>query len=204
MKKSGILSLILALLELAGLIIAIVFNGITIMGYYTQESNVVMMIAAFVYAYYCLIKKEMPRWAATFKYVATCLVTVTFIVVVFVFVPMCLPNKEYALSMVFKGANFFHHFTCPIFAVVTYMFIDKDSAPTMKDSLTAMLPTLLYAIVSTGLNVLKVVEGPYPFLYVYKQPVWASVMWFFAIPLGGFLFALLIRFIKIKIASKER
>jgi hypothetical protein len=41
------------------------------------------------------------------------------------------------------------------------------------------------------LNVLKVLEGPYPFLYVYKQPWYVSVGWAVGIVGANFLYAFL-------------
>ena len=49
----------------------------------------------------------------------------------------------------------------------------------------------------------KVIEGPYPFLYVYKQPVYMSVLWCVIILGGAYLIALLLwltgkKFVKAK------
>ena len=46
--------------------------------------------------------------------------------------------------------------------------------------------TIAYAIVFITLNILKVYEGPYPFLMVYKQPVYMSIVWFILIVGGAF------------------
>ena len=54
---------------------------------------------------------------------------------------------------------------------------------------------------STFLRSLNMV-GPYPFLHVYEQPVWASVLWFIAIPGGAYLIALLLRFGRRRCAKK--
>ena len=40
-----------------------------------------------------------------------------------------------------------------------------------------MLPTLIYALILMALNLMRVVEGPYPFLRVYEQPVYMSIIW---------------------------
>ena len=200
LKKAGILNLILCILELIGMIVALVNNGLPIMVYFTQESNLLCMIASGIYAWYALVKKpeSMPKWVSLFKYITTCLLMVTFIVVIFVFVPMCIPDVGMMINIVFVGASFFHHFVCPILAFIIYVFIEHDMVPGRREVLFAAAPVLVYAIVTGLLNVLRVMEGPYPFLLVHKQPVAISVMWFIVIVGGGYLLALLLRYIKKK------
>lgn len=41
----------------------------------------------------------------------------------------------------------------------------------------ALIPTIIYAVITTSLNIAKVMYGPYPFLYVYEQSVGMSVFW---------------------------
>lgn len=43
--------------------------------------------------------------------------------------------------------------------------------------LIALAPTLAYALAAILLNLCRIIEGPYPFLMVYAQPWYASVMW---------------------------
>ena len=200
-----ILNLWLLVMEVMGFVIAIRNNGIKILGFYTQESNLILLIATIFYLASMfgndmLENVKVKKWVAMFKYVGVCLVAVTFAVVVFAFVPMCIPYGGKAVyDVLFGGANFCHHFGCPIFALVSYLFFENDFIPDVKSALIAMVPTLLYAIVATTLNILKIIEGPYPFLYVYEQPVFVSVLWFIGIPLGGFLFAWLVGLIKKKL-----
>ncbi|HPF53799.1 MAG TPA: hypothetical protein PLM48_04040 [Clostridia bacterium] len=40
-----------------------------------------------------------------------------------------------------------------------------------------MTPTLLYAIVIIILNIAKLLVGPYPFLHIYEQPWYMSIVW---------------------------
>lgn len=202
-RIARIINILIVILEVAGMIIAIGNNGIGILGYYTQESNLLLLITTIIY----LLAKDrlgddIPYWIKAMKFVSTCLVTVTFAVVTFCFIPMCVPSMGWiggAKAMLIDGANFSHHLICPLLALVVYMGFENDLKPGKKECLIATLPTLLYAVVATALNIAKVVRGPYPFLYVYEQPVIVSVIWFIAIPLGGWLFAKLIAYIKRKI-----
>ena len=57
--------------------------------------------------------------------------------------------------------------------IVSYIFFEEG---TKKKNLVFYM-TLLYGITLILLNVLKVVVGPYPFLMVYNQTVWMSILW---------------------------
>ena len=46
------------------------------------------------------------------------------------------------------------------------------------------------------LNGARVLDGPYPFLRVYNQPVWATVLWIAGIYLGTFLLGLILRLLR--------
>ena len=201
-----ILQIIITILEIIGFIIAIGKNGISIMGYYTQDSNLVMLIAAACYSIYTLFHRDgkTPKWIMVLMYVATCMVTVTFVTVVLVLVPMYVPygGVNAVLWLLIGGSNLFHHLLAPVIAMTAFLFFEHNFRPDVKTALLAASPTLLYACISTALNAAKVVRGPYPFLYVYEQPLWVSVAWFIAIPGGAFLFALLFGVIKRKTLGK--
>ena len=75
-------------------------------------------------------------------------------------------------NLLFKGSMLYHHTLCPILAILSFAFVEKyDNLNAVK----GLYFTLIYAAVMIALNVLKIVEGPYPFLLIYKQPVLHSV-----------------------------
>ena len=56
----------------------------------------------------------------------------------------------------------------------------------------SLLPTAVYAVCSTTGNALKIMNGPYPFLRVYEQPLYMSVIWFVLILSLAYIIALVI------------
>lgn len=176
-----------------------VFNrsGMAAMVFYTEESNLILLITSAIYVFAWLkTRGKIPKWVNTLQYIATCLVAVTFITVIFVLTPMLVPYGADAVThLYFGGSSPFTHLLCPILAIISCVLIEKEYVPDMKNALYAAVPTILYAAVTTLLNILKVLEGPYPFLLVYEQPAAVSVMWFFAIPGAGFGIAVLIRWL---------
>lgn len=106
--------------------------------------------------------------------------TITFMVVFFVLAPA--GGIEEYIQIFFEGPLKYQHTLCPILAVLSFLVIDTYQNGLKKNMVVASLtPTILYAVISTSLNIAKVMHGPYPFLYVYEQPVWMSVIYVFLI-----------------------
>jgi len=40
-----------------------------------------------------------------------------------------------------------------------------------------VIPTILYAIIIVILNIVRYIEGPYPFFRVYNQSIIVSIIW---------------------------
>ena len=142
--------------------------------FYTYDSNVVGTVAGLAMAV-CLLTGQVPGWVAGLKFAGTCCLALTFLVVIFVLAPGHGPGG-YRTSLL-EGNMKYQHLLCPLLAIVSYAFADSLPAPTTGMILVAWSLTVIYAIVSVVLNVLKVMVGPYPFLHVYEQPWWASVLW---------------------------
>ena len=47
----------------------------------------------------------------------------------------------------------------------------------IKNSFISLIPTVIYSIVLIILNIVNVVDGPYPFLKVCNQSVLTSILW---------------------------
>lgn len=160
-------------------------DGWAMFQYYTVCSNVLLLLACAVQAWFeagIVLGKRMfvPSWVRAAKYFAVCTVMVTFFVVLLILVPIS-GGIATAPYYFLHGAMLYHHLLCPVLGLVSFLFADRVSLPDKRVTLWALLPTLLYAAVSIVLNVARVLHGPYPFLYVYEQPLAASALWCLAI-----------------------
>ena len=149
--------------------------------FYTELSNLFAMGVCFAVAL-CqlgalLAGREMPAWARTLKYTVTCCLMLTFLTVVFVLAPMYGPDGHYV--MLLTSSMLYNHFLNPVAAFLSLALPRRAVG-------CAMIPTLVYGSIMLAANVAKVYKGPYPFLYVYEQPLWVSGMWMVVI-LGGAL-----------------
>ena len=197
-KIALIVNIILVVAEIIGFILVATENGISSLKYYTPDSNIFVLVAAMLYViYYFRSEKaqndEIPYYVGLLKYIASCVVTVTFIVVLTVLAPSRVSQGQDAvIHVIVGGSNLFHHVLCPILCVISYIFIDNNISINIKENILATIPTFLYGTITLILNIARVMEGPYIFLYVYEQSVFMSVFWFIAIVGGGFLIAFII------------
>lgn len=100
--------------------------------------------------------------------------------------------------LLFRNELLYHHLLCPILSIITFIYFDDIKNYTKLDNLLASLVTLIYGIVLIILNILKIVDGPYPFLQVYKQPAIVSIIWAVTILSITYLIALILRILNNK------
>ena len=156
--------------------------------FYTELSNLFAMGVCFVTAL-CQLRAlltggEMPAWVRTLKYTVTCCLMLTFLTVVFFLAPMYGPDGHYV--MLLTSSMLYNHFLNPVTALLSFVLLERAPALPRRAVGRAMIPTLVYGGIMLAANVAKVYKGPYPFLYVYEQPLWTSCMWVVVI-LGGAL-----------------
>ena len=182
--------------------------GLAEIRFYTFDSNFIGMIASgilflFLLTAFIHVSESIPKWVVILKYMATCSLAVTFLVVIFVLAPMYSDyysslGKSYA-ALLFGGSNLFMHFLCPVIAIFTVLFFDpsldsseklfnKKPTPVIA-AFIAVILTVIYAIITLTLNITGDLTGPYPFLMVHSQPVWASCLWVIAIFALAYLIA---------------
>lgn len=181
-KIAFIINLIIIVLELIAFGYTI-FNEHKIqIEYYTIESNLITLVSSLLFVILIRKKKEFVK---DLRFLSTILLTVTFLVVIFVLCPMY--NFNYKLLM-FTDTFLVFHTICPILTIISYIFFEEGS----KKKYLGLVYTALYAVVLITLNILDVVVGPYPFLEVKKQSLLMVSGWGIAILSGSYLIGLLI------------
>lgn len=171
-------------------------GGIPNLRFYTVLSNVLALVVSFLYVVYYIRnfnQKEhaFPRWLKQLKFVTCNCLAVTFVVVITVLIPM--EGIQSVDHYIFGPANIYHHVFCPIVMIFSFCVFEKERKITKRDNMLAMIPTIIYAAVMIVLNLLKVLRGPYLFLYVYEQPIYMSVIWAVAILALTYILGLILR-----------
>ena len=104
-----------------------------------------------------------------------CMLTMTFLVVVCIFVPF---GTEVTTRRLLGSVNgILHHIVCPLVSVISYIFFE-DGVKTRRALLIPFTATAIYAFTVYTLNFLRLAEAPYPFFEVYDHPVPELIAWF--------------------------
>lgn len=194
-------NLVLLILETGNFISAIRDGGLSILQFYTEDSNLLTLLVSLLYVIIYLREKKktstdqrkqaedtatgpvrMPAWMHLLRFMSTCCLTLTFLIVVTVLAPMF--GKGGLVTLLFTGHHFLFHFVCPILSFFSFMMLERGEALPRRAIAAAVAPTAVYAVTTVILNACCVISGPYPFLMVYEQPFYMSVMWF-AVILGA-------------------
>lgn len=168
-------------LGLTGLVMGLSRNGCGTFRFYTTDSNVFASLTGLI-ALISRLKNggRLGEKARNLLYASACTVALTFLVVVFILTPMGEGKNGYFYGLWFyltKGEMLYHHFLVPVLACVNTLFIEKPLSREKRLPRFALIPTVLYAAVTITLNILKKLDGPYPFLKVYDQNVLMSFVW---------------------------
>lgn len=159
-------------------------DGWGMLVFYTVDSNMLAQLACLISGIFEIrccrdATQRPPRWSVVLLYCAACCMTVTFIVVVLVLAPMMGGFPAGYYNMVLAGPFLFQHLLCPVLTVVALFAVRASGAPDLMPHAPrwALLPTVVYAVAAIVANLAGAIVGPYPFLRVYAQPVWQSVLW---------------------------
>ncbi len=173
-KIALILNILIIIFELIGLIMAAADGRLQLI-YYTEDSNLLALISSTIYVIWYFLKSEkLKKVLHLLKYTTVTSLFLTFLVVLFI-----LPNiMEGSLIYFLTGEEFiFHHTICPIICIVSFVFFEKYEKFSIKDILRAFIFPIIYTSFIMPLNIFRVIEGPYPFLMVYNQPVIMTILW---------------------------
>ena len=186
-KKFGlsiVLNVVIIILEIWALIICMDSMGSIDLTYYTIDSNLFLLVSSILYI---IFRKNTPKIVELIKYSSTLSVMITFLVVIFILIPM---NDFNFYFFLLDGPNIYVHLICPVLAFISFVFLERNNLEnTYKNNLRAVYFTIIYAVIILILNIQKIVTGPYPFLKVYEQSLLMSVFWIVLIIGGAFILA---------------
>ncbi len=110
-------NIIIIVLEVIGLYLSAKRGGWKILQFYTQLSNIFALLSSILF----LLVGEKAAWL---RYTAVCLLTMTFLVSLFILVPMGAGFKK----MMLTNSGLFHHTLCPILSFVSYALWEPHSS----------------------------------------------------------------------------
>lgn len=184
------LNFAIIIFEIIGFTLAIDNFGYRFIEYYTQDSNLMVLATSILYLIYTINDKKIPALIQWLKYTSVVSITITFVVVVTI---LSWTMEGGIIAMLFKNSMLFHHTICPLLTIISFIFFEDYDFRSYKDTFRTVYFTIIYAIILIILNILRIVEGPYPFLMVYNQSIFMSILWFVLIIGGTFVIAALLK-----------
>lgn len=121
--------------------------------YFTIDSNTLVAVSAAVLLPFELIcvfsrkERTVPTAVSVLKLAGTTGAALTFLVVI----AFLGPTQGYAAM--FEGGNYYLHGVCPVLAMISFIFFDGGGPISRKQSLPALLPLVIYAVVYTTMVV---------------------------------------------------
>ena len=196
-----ILNVLTVAMELAWILIYKDRLKLEMLTMFTNLSNLVCAVSCILYVVYASRKidkgKEIPAWVVTFRFLSTVCMVMTSLTVGLILSFMESPFPEGHIRLMFSGYLLFVQTICPLLSSVSFLFFEKDTFPfKWKTVLKGMIPVVGYALMSVLMNLLRLWDGPYPFLKVYDQPIWMSFAWLLILMGAGFVFSLGLTWIK--------
>jgi hypothetical protein len=193
-KIALIINIIIFILEMFVFIKSIFIDKDLSLAYYTNDSNIIALISSLLFIIFYKKDFELVK---DIRFVATSCLTVTFLVVIFILCPMY--NFNYKLFM-FTDNFLILHTIAPILSIVSYIAFEERSS---KNYL-CLIFTIVYGVILIGLNILTLIEGPYPFLMIRNQSPLMTLLWGAIIIGGSYVIGLGLNYLnkKIKGATK--
>ena len=194
-KKIGlIINIIILLVEIFAIGKSIFVDKDFSLSYYTFDSNIIAFISSLLFIIF--YKKDIEL-VKDIRFVATSCLAVTFLVVIFVLCPMY--EFNYKLFMFTDNFLIFHTIV-PILSIISYIVFEERST---KNHL-CLIFTTIYGVILVALNVLCLIEGPYPFLMIRNQSPLMTLLWGALIIGGSYLIGMGLNYLNKKIKGAKK
>ena len=124
-------------------------NDISNLKYYTWQSNLFAGITSLIMVVFQILvlikkKEKIPFIMYVFKYVAVVALLVTFITVLFVFIPIILINNNFV--NMYANTNFFFHLIIPVLGFISFVFFDDQPKYKFRFQLLSTNTVLIYGL----------------------------------------------------------
>ena len=183
-----VLNVLIVILELVGLVLSIRRHGIKAFQYYTEDSNYFALIVSLAFVICGMVSiiggKSVGGIIHILRFISTTCLAVTLIVVLTILIPMFPADAKF---MLFGDSNLYQHTLCPVISILSFVFFENEISLSRKSIFISLIPTILYGVICIVLNLFKVMEGPYPFFYVYVLPWYVSTGFILAIFVGAII-----------------
>ena len=171
-------------------------TGASVLIRFCGISNLLLSLSAFfaLLSVYCNVRKGCgtnPQ-SHTFRYVATCLSTVTLLV----FLLVLLPHEKDPSALLASTSDWLFYIACPLLSLLSFLLFEKEESRNLKYVFVpvGVAITFVYGLVMMALNFAKVYSGPYFFFRVHEQPTYIVTLSTFGMIIGAAAISFLLCF----------
>ena len=165
---------------------AVSTSGVDIYRYFTIDGNIFIILASIVALIFLLLRKS-----SKIVYLVHLMSAVSGLLIFVTVVIVLLPYFGPAILRGYKMIVL--HVTNPIFTIITFLFF-YNVGISKRIAILGLLPMAVYGFFALLFCFTKVWVGrliPYPFLEVYKNPWWESLLYIVGMFGGCILFSIL-------------
>ncbi|MCB9498706.1 MAG: hypothetical protein H6687_02320 [Bacillales bacterium] len=171
---------------------------------FTNDGNIYTVIVSVIFVVTNVIllinkKENLPRFIHVLRLSSAVTEAVIFLVVVIILLPSSGLFLLQGFSMLVL------HVIVPILSVLSFLLFENyPKKAQLTGTILGSLPVVLYGVIAITLVILKVWTGfqiPYPFLMVYSNPVWLTILYIVGIFGGTFGLSFLLSFLNRKIQN---
>ena len=192
-----IINLFIFVAELIIVITNLPIRGGSALVYYTTLSNLMGMAAAFIFLWSAFSGfRSLNKTRILLRFYATCMLSFTMTVVFFVLIPMALYADMNPVFLLTEDTALIHHIINPVLSLISFIIFENNRALKKAQPFVMLCLTLCYAFIMLFFNIIKRVDGPYPFFQVYQYPAWQIVIWFAVLCSVSYLINFLIYFFR--------
>lgn len=168
---------------------ALSVSGFRVFKYFTNDGNILTIIVSSIIVVMNILELKKneytkPIWAYYLQLASAVSGMIIFLVVMFMLLPV------FGVGIILGYRMMVLHIINPLLAVATLiLFGEKNKKISLKECIFGSAPVLVYGSIALILCITRVWEGdaiPYPFLRVYEQPWWASILYVCGIWGGSF------------------
>lgn len=192
-----IVHICLIILEAIGVYLSAKADGWGLFIYFTENANILSLAVSLLFVIYAFGGRkgeQMPHFMRVLRLISASSLLLVFLIVVFVLAPM--EGKGAYRRLLLSDSMLYMHLLCPFLSIGSFLFLENEKRLPAPAALYAALPLFCYTLLAILMNLLKHWHGPYPFLLVYEQPVYLSLLYAFLIPAFASALGLLLLFLQ--------
>ena len=177
----------LLILETIAFALSFTETGATVFIRFCGITNALLFLSAFfaLLSVYYNVRKGCGTnpYSHTFRYVATCVSTVT----LFVFLLVLLPHEKDTSELLASATDWLFYIVCPLLSLLSFLFFEKEESRNLRYFyvLVGVAITFLYGLIMIALNFSGVYSGPYFFFRVLEQPTYVVTLSTFGMVIGS-------------------